>query len=112
MNTTQKILDVDAVRKSATILQDLYNSDNQEVKDFAFHTINTSAWFNDKFNTDYLYNNPETLLVLIKLASDGRTSSKGSYNYPTDKPLDCPKGRKILRDIYKKYTENNKTEEV
>jgi hypothetical protein len=104
MNTNLNKLNVDNVRKSGQILCDLYNSDNQSVKDFAFHTINTSAWFNNRFNTDMLYDNPSILLSIIKRASDGRNTSTGSYHHPTDVALDCPKGRKILKDIYNKYS--------
>ena len=82
----------DNIIKVSNILFDLYNSDNQDVKDFAFRTINNSANLNGIFHTDYLYNNPHQILGIMKDNCNDKTWG-----------FACPKARAIVRKIYRKY---------
>lgn len=85
--------EIDRIAQSTQIFWDLYKEGNQEVKDWAFHTLNSYKYEQDNYRLKR-YTNPDELLYDMKLSWDKR--------YKMDS-FKCSESNEIMKKVYKKW---------
>lgn len=83
----------DRIDQSSSIFWDLYNEGNQEVKDWAFHTLNHYKWEQDNYKL-HEYTCPDGLLYDMLKSWDKR--------YKMDS-FKCSESNEIMKRVYKKW---------